>query len=293
MSVAAAPRKRSEPLIEGEYAFTAKNFEQIASFLRSQSGIVLNEAKATLVYSRLAKRVRKLGLQSFDEYCEFIETPAGASERNEMLAALTTNVTRFFREPHHFDHLRQKTFPRLMATAKDGGRVRIWSAACSSGEEPYSIALTLLDVFPDAARYDVRILATDIDPNIIAKAKVGIYRDEAVSPIPAGSRERWLSRDRDSVDKKWRVKDEVRDLITFKELNLIGDWPMRGSFDVIFCRNVVIYFEEATQVFLWGRFKKVLAPEGRLYIGHSERVDDQGYVSDGLTIYKLAGGGQR
>jgi chemotaxis protein methyltransferase CheR len=290
MMSAAIPRKRSEVIVEGEYAFSARNFQQIANLLRSHSGIALNDAKATLVYSRLAKRIRKLGLRDFDEYCALVETPEGAGERAEMLAALTTNHTSFFREPHHFDHLRQKTLPRLMAAAKDGQRVRIWSAACSSGEEPYSIALTLLEAFPDAARYDVRILATDIDPNILAKAKAGVYREEVVSPIPAGLRERWLTRESRDGEKVSRVKDEVRALIAFKGLNLIGDWPMRGRFDVIFCRNVVIYFEEDTQAFLWNRFKNCLTPEGRLYIGHSERVDVDGYVSDGLTIYKLAQG---
>ena len=288
MNTAYAPRNRSAPLIEGEFPFTARNFEQISVLLREHSGIVLNEAKATLVYSRLAKRVRKLGLQSFDEYCEFIETPGGADEHNEMLAALTTNVTRFFREPHHFEHLRQKVLPRLAKAAERGARVRIWSAACSSGEEPYSIAMTLLDVLPGAARHDVRILATDIDPNILAKARTGVYREDAVSPIPAGLRERGLSREREGAEQFWRVRDEVRALISFKPLNLIGHWPMQGRFDVVFCRNVVIYFDEATQALLWDRFKKVLTPEGRLYIGHSERVDVEGFVSDGLTIYKLA-----
>lgn len=280
-------RRRAEAIVEGEYAFTTRNFEQIATFLRAQTGISLSDAKATLVYSRLAKRLRKLGIPTFDAYCAFIETPDGASERNEMIAALTTNVTRFFREPHHFDHLRDAIVPRLMQTAQSGGRVRIWSAACSSGEEPYSIALTVLGVFPEAARYDVKILATDIDPNVVAKARAGLYRDEAVAPIPAQLRERWLLRDNTGSEKMWRVKDEVRSLLTFNELNLIGDWPMRGRFDVIFCRNVVIYFEEQTQEFLWNRFKTMLAPEGRLYIGHSERVDVEGYVSDGLTIYRV------
>jgi chemotaxis protein methyltransferase CheR len=197
-------------------------------------------------------------------------------------------VTRFFREPHHFEHFRTRIGPRLIEAAKSGSRVRLWSAACSSGEEPYSLALTLLDMCPDIARYDVRILASDIDPNIIAKAKSGRYREEAVTPVPAALRTRWMSRDSEN-DASWMVRQEVRDLIVFKELNLIGDWPMRGKFDVIFCRNVVIYFEEATQAFLWDRFKQMLTPEGRLYIGHSERVDVPGYESDGLTVYKLAG----
>lgn len=284
MSAVASPRAR--PLIEGEYAFTARNFEQIASYLKEETGIALTEAKATLVYSRLAKRIRKLGLASFDDYCAYVISPAGAGERTEMMAALTTNVTRFFREPHHFEHFRDRIGPRLVEAAKGGARVRMWSAACSSGEEPYSLALTLLDLCPEVSRYDVRILASDIDPNIVARAKAGHYREEAVSPVPPALRTRWMSRDGDGL---WSVRQEVRDLIVFKELNLIGEWPMRGQFDVIFCRNVVIYFEEATQAFLWNRFKNALTADGRLYIGHSERVDVPGYESDGLTIYKLTG----
>jgi chemotaxis protein methyltransferase CheR len=288
MSAALAPRRSTEVLVEGEYAFTARNFEQIANFLREQTGIALNDGKATLVYSRLAKRLRKLGIANFNQYCDFIESKDGVDERNAMIAALTTNVTRFFREPHHFEHLRRSVAPRLIDAAKAGARVRLWSAACSSGEEPYSIALTLFDLCPDLGRYDLRILATDIDPNVVARAKAGIYRDEAVAPIASAMRERWLTRERGD-EKLWRIKDEVRALITFNELNLIGAWPMRGRFDVVFCRNVVIYFEEETQVFLWNRFKSVLTPDGRLYIGHSERIDVKGYVSDGLTIYKLGG----
>ncbi|MBK8545808.1 MAG: protein-glutamate O-methyltransferase [Caulobacteraceae bacterium] len=243
--------------------------------MKEETGIALSEAKATLVYSRLAKHIRKLGLSSFDEYCTFVTSAEGVGERTEMMAALTTNVTRFFREPHHFEHFRNEVGPRLVHAAKAGARVRLWSAACSSGEEPYSLALTLLDMCPDIARFDVRILASDIDPNIVAKARAGRYGDEAVSPIPAPMRARWLSRGDDQTGL-WSIRQEVRDIITFKELNLIGAWPMRGQFDVIFCRNVVIYFEEATQTLLWNGFKNTLAPQGRLYIGHSERVDVAG-----------------
>jgi chemotaxis protein methyltransferase CheR len=208
-----------------------------------------------------------------------------------MIAALTTNVTRFFREPHHFDHLRQHVAPRIMHAARAGARVRLWSAACSSGEEPYSIALTLLDAIPDVVRCDVKILATDIDPNVLAKARAGVYRDDATSPIPSALRDRWMIRDREGAETMWRVCDEARAMISFKELNLIGAWPMQGRFDVIFCRNVVIYFEEATQIFLWDRFKNVLMRDGRLYIGHSERIDSSAFESDGLTIYKPTHGG--
>ena len=293
MNGVAAARRIASPLIEGEYALGARNFEQIATFLRAQTGISLSEAKATMVFSRLSKRLRKLGLQSFDEYCAFIAAPDGTSERSEMLAALTTNVTRFFREPHHFEHLAKNVIPRLTEIARSGGRVRIWSAACSSGEEPYSIALTLLDAFPDAAKHDVRILATDINAHTIAKAKAAAYSDDAVTSIPPAMRERWLSCNREVMEKPWRVRGEVQALVTFKKLNLIGDWPMRGRFDVIFCRNVVIYFEKQTRTHLWGRLSDALAPDGRLYIGHSERIEIDGYTRDGLTVYRQTHGGGR
>jgi chemotaxis protein methyltransferase CheR len=243
-----------------------------------------------LVYSRLAKRLRKLGLQSFDEYCAFIESDADGAERVQMLAALTTNVTRFFREPHHFEHLRNHVLPELLDAARDGARVRLWSSACSSGEEPYSIALTILDLLPDAGRHDVRILATDIDPNIVNTARAGDYRSEAIAPVAPYLRDRWMSR---GAGETWCVNDEVRALVSFKELNLIGDWPMRGQFDAIFCRNVVIYFEEDTQALVWKRMRERLTPAGRLYIGHSERVNVPGFASDGLTVYKLDQGARR
>lgn len=289
MNAVAAPRNRARVIVEGEYPFTKSNFDQIATFLRDRTGISLNEAKAALVYSRLAKRLRLLGIDSFDEYCGFVESPDGVSEQHEMVNALTTNVTRFYREPHHFDHLRSEVAPPLIQAAKQGRRVRLWSAACSSGEEPYSMSLTLLDVASDIERYDVKILATDIDAKIIARARQGIYRDEMVDPIPAAIRDRWLVRERQADAKSWRVKEAVRSLVTFNELNLIGVWPMRGQFDVIFCRNVAIYFEEDTQALIWRRFRDVMAPDARLYIGHSERIDVPGFESAGLTIYKTGG----
>ena len=288
MTTAIASRGRSDVIVTGEFALTRRSFEVIAGLLRQQSGIHLAEAKATLVYSRLAKRLRHLGCVSFEDYCALIESSSGAEERNAMLTALTTNVTRFFREPHHFEHLRSKVLPALIDRARAGGRVRLWSSACSSGEEPYSIALTVLGMCPDAARLDIRILATDIDTKIVARAKAGLYSEDAVSPIPPALRSKWMTSER-SRDLPWSVNPDVKSIVTFNELNLIGQWPMRGRFDVIFCRNVVIYFEEDTQSRIWGRFAQFLAPGARLYVGHSERVDLPCFASDGLTVYRLAG----
>ena len=208
-----------------------------------------------------------------------------------MLAALTTNVTRYFREPHHFEHLKSRVLPELVSRAKARGRVRIWSAGCSTGQEPYSIALTLLDMLPDAAQYDVRILATDIDPNVVATGRAGVYSDEAVQPVPSALRDRWMVRVKDGARDAWGAGEEMRRLVSFRELNLMGNWPMKGRFDAIFCRNVVIYFDEATQARIWARFAPLLNPGGRLYVGHSERVTDMAkFETDGLTTYRLRDG---
>jgi len=276
-----------DTLVAGDFPLTQAAFLKIASMLREQSGISLPEAKAALVYSRLAKRVRILKLSGFDEYCRFVGSPQGEGERTLMLAALTTNVTRFFREPHHFEHLTAFAERELVRTARAGGKVRIWSSACSSGEEAYSIALSLLAVLPEAGELDVKVLASDIDPLIVAKAREGVYSREALQPVPAQLRERYFTRV-SGADLRMRVADEVRALVRFKELNLIGAWPMRGKFDAIFCRNVVIYFEEDTQNQIWTRFADLMAPHARLYVGHSERVDNPRYLSDGLTVYRLA-----
>jgi chemotaxis protein methyltransferase CheR len=149
------------------------------------------------------------------------------------------------------------------------------------------MAMTLFAAIPDIKRYDIKILATDVDPNVVAAARRGVYRDEVVQPVPADLRNRWMTRDRDAGT--WQVSPDLRSIITFNALNLMGDWPMRGAFDAIFCRNVAIYFDNPTQVRLWARFRRVLAPQGRLYIGHSERIDGDEFVSDGLTIYRPAG----
>ena len=279
-------------LVEGEFVFTAEDFRHIAMVLHAHAGIALTEGKAALVYSRLAKRLRALGLRSFRDYCELIEGVDGVDERQAMTAALTTNVTRFFREPHHFDHLRDRVMPALAARARAGGRGRLWSAACSNGQEPYSMALTVLGVLPEAAELDVRILATDIDPNMVAEGRDGLYRDEALEPVPGALRQRWFHKTVQDGQARWSVADELRRLVAFRELNLIGDWPMKGRFDVIFCRNVVIYFDEATQERVWSRFTPYMAPDATLYIGHSERVTGpaaEAFRTDGLTTYRNRG----
>jgi len=279
------------PIVEGEFLFTDEDFRRVSAMLHADSGIHLPDSKATLVYSRLAKRLRTLGLRSFSDYCELIAGNEGTSERQAMLAALTTNVTRFFREPHHFDHLRDSLLPGLIAEAKAGGKVRLWSAGCSTGQEPYSIALTVLSAFPDVANFDFRILATDIDPVVLETAKTAVYSAESIGAIPEPMRRRWLEQAGGSRgEPSSRVGDEARALVTFRELNLNGNWPVKGPFQAIFCRNVAIYFEEPTQARIWNRFGDLMTQNSRLYIGHSERVnDDTRFQSDGLTVYRLKG----
>jgi chemotaxis protein methyltransferase CheR len=292
VSAASAIRRTAEPpLVEGEFEFTRSDFTTIARELYQRAGISLSDSKANLVYSRLVKRLRALKLGSFAEYCVLIASPEGADELGMMINALTTNVTRFFREPHHFEDLRDRVLAPAVSFLRQGGRMRLWSAACSSGQEPYSMALTVLNLLPEAADLDVKILATDIDSRVLATAREGQYSDEAVEPVPAALRDRWMRRDA-GPRPGWRMGPEAQALITFKELNLIGDWPMRGPFDAIFCRNVVIYFDEPTQERVWSRFIPLLKEDGRLYIGHSERVGYgvTGLASDGLTIYRRTGG---
>ncbi|MBU6396838.1 MAG: protein-glutamate O-methyltransferase CheR [Rhodospirillales bacterium] len=289
MVVAIEKHFLQDRLIDGsEFLFTLKDLSIISKIIMEESGIVLSESKASLVYSRLAKRIRHLGLSSFSEYCSLIQGDFGKDEKQELIAALTTNVTRFFREQHHFEHMQKNILPNLIREAKARRRIRIWSAACSSGPEPYSIALTILQAMPNAGDYDIRILATDIDHNILKIASSGIYDASQLAPISEEMQRRWF-RPLNDGPGKMQVKPELRNLITFKQLNLIGTWPMKGKFQAIFCRNVVIYFDSKTQESIWSRFLPLMEDGGALYIGHSERVSgpsEKYFFNDGTTIYR-------
>ena len=282
-------RASERVMVPGDYVLRPADFARIAELLHTEAGIYLPESKATLVYSRLGKRLRALGLESFREYCTLIDSDSGADERQLMLAALTTNVTRFFREPHHFEHLKTKILPPLLKQAERGGRVRIWSAACSKGHEPYSIGMTILSLLPQAATLDIKILATDIDVNVLAHARTGLFDEDARKDIPKAYFDRWCKAGPRGARNGWEVGPELRELVAFRELNLIGAWPMKGKFQAIFCRNVVIYFDEPTQEKIWSRFVTYLEPDGHLYIGHSERVTGTAlpyFAADGVTTYK-------
>lgn len=253
-----------------EVPFSDADFRNLADLARTQFGLNLAESKKPLVYSRLTKRLRARNVKGFSEYLSLLRNPDEEIEKFELISALTTNVTSFFRESHHFDTLRENILPRVFDQAKHGEKVRFWSAGCSAGPEPYSIAMTVLEGFPQATNYDIKILATDIDPKIIAKARTGTYPIEELSGISNAQRSRWTNKN--ANEASFTVSDELKKLIIFNELNLISEWPMRGTFDAIFCRNVAIYFDQPTQQKLWLRFCGFLKPKGVLFIGHSERI---------------------
>ncbi len=272
-----------------EFPFTAADFRTIVEIVYERSGIVLAAHKRDMTYSRLARRLRTLGLRSFRDYCALLQGKNGGAEVGFLINAITTNLTKFFREPHHFDHLRDHVLDAYANTA--GGqkpRIRVWSAGCSSGEEPYSIAMTAMALPKDANRnWDLRILATDLDTSMLKKAKAGAYPRASLESVPNAMRQRFFERksqDPDSVV----VAEAAQQLITFRQLNLLGPWPMSGRFDVIFCRNVMIYFDAKTKATLIDRFHGQLVDGGWLYVGHSESLLDHQtrFKLRGRTIYQ-------
>ncbi len=268
---------------QGEFSLSEREFARIKARVYSVAGISLSDAKRTLVVSRLSKILRALNLPSFDAYVDYLERGGSAEDGQDFVNALTTNLTRFYREDHHFEHLRSY-IGALMTERPRGTRLRIWSAGCSTGQEPYTIGLDLLAAFPDLKRWDFKILATDIDTAVIAKASMGVYPENELSGLST-ERARLFERGGDGAI---RIPAAARELVSFKPLNLIGAWPMKGPFDAIFCRNVAIYFDKPTQGEVFGRFSKMLAPEGFLYIGHSENLGSggEGFRLVGKTIYQ-------
>lgn len=264
---------------------------RIIQILHDSAGIVIAPGKGSMVQSRLAKRLRALGLTDYSSYISLVTSEAGKAERREMISALTTNVTHFFREKHHFDRLKDEVLPPLIARAQAGGRVRLWSAGSSNGQEAYSIAMTLAELASDLAGLDIRILATDIDPMMIEWGGRGHYSETQSDSIPDPLIRKYLTRNGDGFD----IDPTLRRLLSFRELNLHDPWPMHGQFDVIFCRNVVIYFDAEARKRLWKRFEAQLAPGGWLFVGHSERVQlgaPSRLRTAGVTTYRLPEGAQ-
>ena len=278
---------------EAEFVLTGADIDTIESILRQESGVRLGVSRQNMVYSRLIKRLRSLGLESFKEYCKLLKDRRNVDERRHMIDALTTNHTRFFRESHHFDHMHAHSLPPLLEAAKKGKRVRIWCAGCSSGEEAYCLAITILSLMPNASSFDIKILATDINTTILEKAKNATYPARAVTDIPPEVKSRWFSSVSNGIEPSYRVKDEVGKLISFRNLNLLSDWPMAGPFQIIFCRNVTIYFDDEVKSKLWKRFAGLMPQQGTLYIGHSEHVSGPAeavFKAIGTTTYERKSG---
>lgn len=274
---------------EREFNFTDEDFQYLARLVNERTGIVLGDHKRNMVYSRLARRLRSLHLKNFSDYRSLLNGPTGDSEAINFVNAITTNLTAFFREGHHFEHLRDEVLKPLAASPPAGRRLRIWSAACSGGQEPYSIAMVMKDVLPESQQWDAKILATDIDTNMLDRASDGIYKAEELEKIPALYRKKYvLTEGRNSQGESITMAPALKECIRFNKINLLENWPMKGPFDVIFCRNVVIYFDKDTQRTLFNRIADILKPDGWLYIGHSEnlfKVCDR-FSLNGRTIYQ-------
>ena len=268
-----------------ELVFSKADFCSIRDKVYELSGIRLGDQKFDLVYSRLARRLRALGLHDFNAYLKHLDGPEGAAELERMLNALTTNLTSFFREAHHFDHLRKTALGSCLARRRgQDRRLRLWSSACSTGEEPYSIAMTILESGIDVSRMDLRILATDLNTDVLEQASLGQYSAQVMAKCPEAYRRYF----KPNPDGGGQIKASIRDLISFRQLNLLGRWPMKGPFDIVFCRNVLIYFDTETKHRLVNRFVDILKPEGWLYLGHSESAsgDHPQLELIGQTIYR-------
>lgn len=250
--------------------YTEDDFRAISRLIRSEAGIVLAPGKAMLVYSRIAPLVRESACTTFGEFIKSLEFDD--KQRRRAIEALTTNHTFFFRESHHFDHLAETVRPDLLNQLDHGEPVRIWSAGCSSGEETWSLIVSLLG--DDLAQgrklagQDLLVLASDLSPRVLSKAAAGRYAEDEVGEFPPTLRANWLK----SEGAEVVIGEEAHSLARFRELNLLESWPMRRHFDVIFCRNVMIYFDQPTKERLLSRFAEYLRPGAFLYIGHSERV---------------------
>ncbi len=287
-SVAAvAPSESAAADSAREFAFSDADFRDLAQYAYDQAGIALADNKRNLVYSRLSRRLRALNQTTFREYREYLA--ATPSELEAFINAISTNLTKFFRESHHFDHFRTHVAVPFGQSRQPGARrLRVWSAGCSTGEEPHTIAVVLKREIRDIRNHDVRILATDIDTEVIAKGKRGEYPVASIDEVPKVYREYFKAGPSTSKTENVAVADEVRSLITFRRLNLMEQWPFSGLFDAIFCRNVMIYFDGPTKTKLVNRFTQQIKPGGWLYIGHSESLigAHPGLELVGRTIYR-------
>jgi len=282
----------ADSLRDQRLAINDDEFDKLRKFIHVHTGISLADHKRALVCARLAKRLRYHKLASYADYYDLL-TRRDPDERElvELINAITTNKTDFFREAHHFQFLTETVFPAIRASNRK--RVRLWSAGTASGEEAYTLAITVCEHFGTLTDWDVKILATDIDTNVLERAQNGVYSEEVVERVPVHLRKRYFQKGIDDNSGYVRVKPHLQSLIRFRRLNLMDDsWPMQGPFDVIFCRNVLIYFDKATQRRLLSHYAKLLRPEGYLMLGHAEVIHgfEPVFAPVGHSIYQYHGG---
>jgi chemotaxis protein methyltransferase CheR len=276
----AAPRAR-------EFDFDHEDFIALRALVKELTGINLADSKEELVYGRVSRRLRTLKLSNFGDYRELLRSD-DQTELTEFCNAMTTNLTAFFRESHHFDYLREHLLLPRSKDAQGSRRLRIWSAACSTGEEPYSIAMTVCESIPDWRRWDIKILATDVDSQVLQRAERGVYTEDRFKGMEPGRLQRFFSEQQGTDARLYAVSPDLAKLITFKQLNLMHDLPMTGPFDAIVCRNVIIYFDKDTQRQLFERVAKLQRPADLLFLGHSESLFkiSNDYSLIGKTIYR-------
>jgi chemotaxis protein methyltransferase CheR len=277
--------------VRREYEFSDADFHVLARIAKLRTGITLADSKRNLLYGRLSRRLRALKMSAFSEYREYLDGPEGEAELERFINSISTNHTKLFREPHHFDHLRDNIAAAYAHATKTGkaGRLRIWSAGCSSGEEPYTIAMVLKREIPDCARRDIRILATDIDTDVLTKGALGEYPIRMLDEIPATYRSLVQPKNKDKSSDTMVMHEDLRSMIAYRRLNLMDrPWPFKGPFDAIFCRNVMIYFDAPTKSSLIERYTQLIKPGGWLYIGHSESLlgAHPGLELIGRTVYR-------
>lgn len=279
-----------EKYLAREFEYTDSDYYRLSELAHKYAGINFMEAKRELVYGRLQKRVRSHNMKSFKQYCDYLEADQSSDEMRHFINAITTNVTSFFRENHHFEYLYNVIFPEIVLENEEVSKrtLRIWSAGCSSGKEPYSIAMVLRECIPDIDSWDARILATDLDSDILSVAKQGVYPADQIDGISPERRKRWFKRGQGANANTVRIDSAVRDLVHFKQLNLIDDWPMKGVFDCVFYRNVAIYFARESQIQIVDRIANHLKTGGYLIVGHSESLFGvtKRFESIGHTIYR-------
>lgn len=266
-----------------------ESFRAIAELAYAESGLTLAQEKTTMIQSRLRHRLRALGLNEFSQYSAFVRSDDGQQERRFLISALTTNVSHFFREAHHFDFL-NKNLAQRFESSRSPLPLRIWSAGCSKGQEALSIAINMVEKFPQCAAADFRILATDIDPSVVQFAQQARYSERMTKGANAALREKYFDQTKpEQGEATYVATRKIRDLVRYNELNLLSAWPIKSKFDAIFCRNVVIYFDTATQNKLWPRFRNALQPDGLLFLGHSERIAEPerfGFECVASTTYR-------